>query len=569
MKTTNKTGISLFIEECYRNGMRKVVCSPGSRNAPLVIALDEFSGIETLVIHDERSAGFFAMGMAQESNQPVGVVCTSGSAVLNYFPAVAEAFYQQIPLVIISADRPKEWINHGVGQTIMQENVFGNHVRYFEEIPEFINNDEEKDELKNKVRNAFAKAVETWKGPVHFNVPVSEPLYEIIDVDDSLPIGVQKVKGEHFVFSAKEKKDIEEKWASFPRKMILCGQMEKNGAIQTILDYFASDSAVVVMVENTSNLKGNRFVHCIDRTLQAIREEEVSDYNPDLLITIGGAIVSKKIKDFLRKANIKEHWRIGFDFPKMDTYRHLTKHFNCSSLSFLKQLQILKLPFHESSFGNKWKQLDVLTKDKLMNFPYKYPFSDLKVVETILDFLPENVTLHMGNSSVVRYCQLFDPIASVTYFSNRGTSGIDGCTSTASGVAFMQKERLNVLITGDVSFFYDSNALWNENLTGNLCIIIINNQGGGIFKIIDGPQKTNQLEKFFVAEHTLHAEQLAKTYGCSYLSIDNQVKLEASLPNFYAGSKDKPVIMEVFTNSEWNDKELKRYFEFIDNDRNS
>ncbi len=564
MKTTNKSGVALFIEECYRNGMRNVVCSPGSRNAPLIIALDEHPEIETVVIHDERSAGFFAMGMAQRLKEPVGVVCTSGSAVLNYFPAVAEAFYQSIPLIVISADRPNEWINHGDGQTIMQENVFGKHVHASVTIDEYVQDSSEKNYLIEKIDSAFSKANHQWKGPIHFNVPVSEPLYEMIEKDFSLPAKNNHSKSNDFHFSEEEGGFIEEKWSSCAKKMILCGQMDKNGAIQSILDAFSNDSSVVVIVENTSNLRGNRFVHCIDRTLTAISDDLIEDFQPDLLITIGGAIVSKRIKTFLRESTIKEHWNSGYSFPEMNTFRKLTKHFNCTSLAFLVELEKLNLKFHSSSFGNKWKQLDVVVNDKLQDYNRDLTLSDLKVVEVILDFIPENSILHMGNSSIVRYCQLFDPILSVDYYSNRGTSGIDGCSSTAAGIAHVSVGKLNVLITGDVSFLYDSNALWNDYLSNNLCIIVVNNQGGGIFKIIDGPQRTNQLEKYFVAKHNYSAANIADAFNIEYSKVNSLEELENEIPLFYQKSTtDRPKILEVFTSPELNDVELKKYFEFI------
>ena len=564
MKTTNKSGVALFIEECYRNGMRNVVCSPGSRNAPLIIALDEHPEMNTVVIHDERSAGFFAMGMAQRLKEPVGVVCTSGSAVLNYFPAVAEAFYQSIPLIVISADRPSEWVNQGDGQTIMQKGVFGKHVHADVEITEFVQNSVENEQLVQLIESTFSKAIDEWKGPVHFNVPVSEPLYEVVEKSILLPKEIRSLNKNVFQFSVEDQESMEGKWNSLPKKMILCGQMNKSGALQSLLDRFSDDSSVVVLVENTSNLKGNRFVHCIDRTLTAISENEIEKFQPDLLITFGGAIVSKKIKNFLRESNVKEHWSVGHAFPEMDTYRHLTNHFDCSELAFLTQFQKLKLERHQSSFGNKWKQLDVLVNDSLQDYNQKIPFSDIKVVETILDFIPENSILHMGNSSVVRYCQLFDPILSMDYYSNRGTSGIDGCTSTAAGIAYVSSDKLNVMITGDVSFLYDSNALWNDYLNENLCIIVVNNQGGGIFKIIDGPQRTNQLEKYFVAKHAYSAEYIAKAYNVDYLKVNTLTELESEIPLFYQNNgTGRPRIMEVFTSPDLNDVELKKYFNFI------
>lgn len=563
MITTEKSGVALFVQQCVENGMKHAVCSPGSRNAPLVIAIDEHPEIEAIVIHDERSAGFFAMGMAQQLNQPVGVVCTSGSAMLNYYPAVAEAYYQSIPLVVVSADRPKEWVNQGDGQTIVQTGVYENHILAQEEISEYVNTNNDKVEQVMLINSAFENAQTKWKGPIHFNVPISEPLYETVDREiDRFPI--VPMEKEKFGISHIDKKSIETTWNSNSKKLILCGQLEKSAAILAKLNELAVDSSIAILVENTANLKSNKFVHCIDRTLMGITESEIEKFQPDVLITIGGAVISKRIKQFLRSSEIKEHWRVGYAFPKMDTYKALTKSFLTTPFEFFSEFLKLDLKPHTSTFGNLWKQKDFVIQDKLVDYIPTISFSDLKAIETVLDFIPENSNLHMGNSSVVRYCQLFDPIGSFNYFSNRGTSGIDGSTSAAAGVSFKSKNKCNVLITGDISFFYDSNALWNNNLGNNLKIVLINNSGGGIFKIIEGPDGTNQLSKYFEAKHDFKAKELCAGFGIEYLEASNTIEIEESMESFYSDSENnRPKLLEIFTPSELNDKVLKQFFNFI------
>jgi 2-succinyl-5-enolpyruvyl-6-hydroxy-3-cyclohexene-1-carboxylate synthase len=557
MISTNKSGIVRLIQNCVANGMRHVVCSPGSRNAPIVIALDNHPEIETIVIHDERSAAFFAMGMAQQLKSPVGIVCTSGSAMLNYYPAVAEAYYQCIPLVVISADRPQEWVNHGDGQTIVQKGVYKNHIRYEAEINEFVSENEF--ELFDKiVHEAFLQGNGKWKGPIHFNCPLTEPLYETSDVD------LVSLKGAALEFSELNSSVIEElksEWNDAQKKMILCGQMGKDPLLLKYLSELANDNSVVVLVENTSNLIHPKFNHCIDRSLSAIPEEELKDFEPDLLITIGGAVISKRIKQFLRGSDVAKHWKIGASFPEMDTYRKLTRSVKCNPSEVFEKLLSQDLIQHISTFGLKWKQLDYLNQDKLPNFIQQAPYSDLTVFEMLLDYLPDNSMLHMGNSSVVRYCQLFEPVASIQYFSNRGTSGIDGSSSTAAGVAFVRRNKMNVLITGDVSFFYDSNALWNNYLGGNFRIVVINNSGGGIFRIIDGPSKTGQLKKYFETDQQFDASKLAEAYGVEYLSASSLVELEAALPQFLVDEElERPKLLEVFTPNEINDSVLRNFF---------
>ncbi|MGB0915185.1 MAG: 2-succinyl-5-enolpyruvyl-6-hydroxy-3-cyclohexene-1-carboxylic-acid synthase [Crocinitomicaceae bacterium] len=561
MITTDKSGVRTFIEECLRYGMTHFVCSPGSRNAPIVIALDEHPEVSTIVIHDERSAGFYALGMAQQLKSPVGVVCTSGSAMLNYYPAVAEAFYQSLPLVVISADRPKEWVNHGDGQTIVQNGVYANHIRFEYTVPEFVDESIELEALKSNVKEAFKTATSGWKGPIHFNIPLSEPLYNTteIELETNQIVRFENDKVEEILTE-----EFLKVWTSSKKKMIVCGQMDRNPVLMNNLSELAKDTSVALLVENTSNLTDGRFIHCIDRTLSAIGLGEFEDFQPEVLVTIGGAIVSKRIKQFLRKSDLKGHWKVGYDFPEMNTYRALTDTIEVEPNVFMSAMLSSIGVLNNSTYGNKWKQKDFINQDKLIGYFNELPYSDLTVFETILDYLPENSLLHMGNSSVVRYCQLFDPIKSINYFSNRGTSGIDGSLSTACGAALITTKKYNVMITGDVSFFYDSNALWSNYLGENLRIILINNSGGGIFKIIDGPSKTNQLDKYFLTEQNAKAKDICKAFDVQYYHADSIERIESQMSDFYNAEDGKGAkLIEIETPNDVNDQVLKNFFEYL------
>lgn len=557
MLTTNKSGVAELVRACVKNGMRKVVCSPGSRNAPLVIAFDEHPEIETFVIHDERSAAFYALGLSEATGEPVGVTCTSGSAMLNYYPAVAEAYYRCIPLIVLSADRPEEWVNHGDGQTIVQKQVYTNHIREELVIPEFR---KDGDDLENQIKQAFDKALSGWKGPIHFNIPISEPLYDRIEIDDAKDEPILR-KESALSLSGDAVAALKEEWKKYPKKMIICGQLEKDAYLSERLVQLSDNPEIAVLVENTSNMIHRGWVHCIDRTLAGISEDEIVDFQPDLLITLGGAVISKRIKAFLRNADVQAHWKVGFEFPEMDTYRALTRSFEAKPSDFLNLLVNADLDRNQSNFGAKWKQRDYLVKDEVESFLTEMPYGDLSVFQTLLDFLPENSRLHMSNSSAVRYCQLFDPVKSVHYHSNRGTSGIDGSTSTACGIALATPDQCNVLITGDISFFYDSNALWSNHLPANLRIFLINNGGGGIFRIIDGPKSTSQLERYFEARHDTRAEHICKAHGVEYSLATSINGIESQLQEFYKDDSHAPKLMEIVTPREVNDKMLKQFFQ--------
>ena len=559
MVTSSKINVQLIVQQCFEQGMKHVVCSPGSRNAPLVIAFDEHPEIQCTVIHDERSAAFFALGMAQQLDQPIGIVCTSGSAALNYYPAIAEAFYQCVPLVVLTADRPTEWINQGDGQTIVQSNVFGKHVRYSANFSEHAQTTTEQWYIQREISTAFAEGATHWKGPIHFNIAFNEPLYKT-EAFKKHPSKKITLVHSRFQFSNPQQQAAINALA-LPKKMVICGQLNEDPVLLEQLKIFAADSSVVVLVENTSNLVDPKFVHCIDRTLNSIDELLEADYAPDLLITIGGAVVSKKIKAFIRKHKPKEHWKIGFEFPYMDTYQALTHSFQAEPFHFFNALNDLNFTKNISNYGSKWKQLDYLIQDKMPAFFEKCAFADISTFETVLDYLPENCQLHLANSSVVRYAQLFDPIKSITYWSNRGTSGIDGSSSTAVGAAHANPKKLHVLITGDVSFFYDSNAFWNQYITQNLRIILINNSGGGIFKIIAGPDTSKQSNEYFVAQHYHTAEGICQAFNIHYSSVDSLEVLADKMSDFYTYSTDnRPKLLEIFTPSELNPEALQDFF---------
>lgn len=555
MISSDKSSVQILLARCVAAGMKTIVCSPGSRNAPIVISADEHPEIETLVIHDERVAAFYALGISLATGEPVGLTCTSGSAMLNYYPAIAEAYYQSVSLIVMSADRPEEWVNHGDGQTIVQKGVYQNHSHGELVIPETIAPDSDHVE---KIESLLKEAISGWRGPVHFNLPFSEPLYNTVDVTtDKLP-SIEPVKVN---FDESKISNFKEDWKSAKKIMVLVGQMDKDPSVEKLLNDLAADPSICIMVENTSNISGVRLNHCIDRSLNVIPEGQLEHFKPDLLLTFGGAVISKRIKAFLRSVKGLKHYRVGFEFPEMDTYRHLIQHIPASASTFLRELQKEELRKYDSNFGSKWKQLDFLVKDHQDFYLDGIAYSDLKVFHWINQFLPDGTYLHMANSSVVRYCQLFDPIRDARYYCNRGTSGIDGSTSTALGFAFKTPNKLNVLVTGDISFLYDSNALWSEYLTGNTKIILVNNNGGGIFRIIDGPSSTGQLEKYFQAKHSQTAEHICKAFNIGYEAVSDDNELQNALSSFFDTSENsRPELLEVFTDATINDSVLKKYF---------
>lgn len=551
--------ITDIVEICHAHGVKYVILSPGSRNAPFIITFQEDKRFECFVIADERAAGFFALGLAQYTKSIVALCCTSGTAAVNYGPALAEAYYQRIPLVAITADRPKEWINQGIGQSLNQENLFSNYCLKSHSLP----SDQKRHVYSSRLVNeALLIAKGELKGPVHINVPVYEPLYETLPKPKYLPKIVKKAK----LFSKVDEDEIKSlanTWNHAKRKLILISALEKDEVIQKSIDFIVKDPSVVVLSETHSNIYNTEIFSSIDRLLKGVKEENFHKYTPDILITFGQNLISKRIKQWLLKMDIVEHWHVDSQQDLVDTYHSLTFKIDDTAAGFLNVF-VPYCRYTSSNYKEIWRQVEVKTLRQHKKFCSNIEFSDLSVFNTILNYIPMNSFLQMGNSSTVRYIQLFPQRSDITYHSNRGVSGIDGCTSTAVGAALKNDTNLTVLISGDISFLYDINGLWHQYLSTNLRIIIINNQGGGIFRFISGPSSTRQLENSFEVRHQYNVKFLAITYNLDYIACESIGELLNVLDDFFAEG-EKAKILEIFTPAERNDLVLNNYFQSLTN----
>lgn len=535
------------IEIFRQKEIQHIVISPGSRNAPLTMGFTNQEGFTCYSIADERCAAFFALGLAQQLQKPVAVVCTSGSAVLNYYPAVAETYYSQIPLLIVSADRPKSKIDIGDGQTIRQENVFANHIVFSANLTE--NASEHNDSL---IVSAIETAI-SQKGPAHINVPFEEPLYETLLEPTYIPkVTTSAIEEAEFTLATK----FISEWQLTKKKLILVGELLPNAIEQKYIDSLAEDKSVLVLLEKTSNLHHSSFIDRIDTLISTFTEEEKLNFQPDILLTFGGMVVSKRIKSLLRNYQPKQHWHID-EIRAYDTFGCLSQHFKTNNTSFLSQL-LAENNVVESKYQNDFQSIwqDRLVKHQ--QYMSEISFSDFKVFEFLSRNLPENIQLQVSNSSPIRYLQLVPCNKTIEVFCNRGTSGIDGSTSTAIGAAVANKKP-TILITGDISFLYDSNALWNNYIPKNFKIILINNSGGGIFRILPGHQETETFNTFFETSHQLTAEHLAKMYDFEYTSVQNENELHSVWDSFIS-NQNTPSILEIFTPEKINDIVLLDYF---------
>lgn len=559
--TSDKKNVALLAEIFTQKGLKDIVISPGSRNAPIILAFAQHPKIKAISIVDERGAAFFALGIAQQTKKTVAIACTSGTAALNYAPAIAEAYYQKIPLLILTADRPADMIDQGDGQTIRQRNVYANYIKKSFELTEKIDTEDEFNLAENVINEAINLSMFPDCGPVHINLPFSEPIYNQIknftfDFSTNEPVVEDKT------LSLETIENLAYRWNQYDKKLLMAGMMDSNLQLQQVLKKVANDPSVVVLTETTSNLKDDCACPCIDKVVNTISEEEAENFKPELLVTFGGPVVSKMVKAFIRSNKPIEHWNIDpVDFD-MNTYQCLTEGLATEPQIFFEQL----LPFvniHESNYHEIWTSRDQRSEKRHQEYLSSCDYSDLKVFEILLKNIPIGSDLHMGNSTPVRYVQLSKPVQKFSYYSNRGTSGIDGTVSTAAGACYATGKP-TTLIIGDLAFFYDSNALMNQHLHQNLRIIIINNSGGGIFRFIPGPGETDQLEDFFEVNHNWKAEYIARNFNVPYYYASDQKELEEVLPQFYKPqANNRPAILEINTPNKKNADILKSYFEFL------
>ena len=572
-----------LVSLCKAHGINQVVISPGSRNAPLILAFTADPFFECFSIVDERSAAFFALGLSQRRQVPPVLVCTSGSALLNYYPAVSESYYSHIPIIVLSADRPAYKIDIGDGQTIRQFGVFGNHIGYQAALSQDLTHATESIRWEKEAspdstetlkelqaglqaanENEITEAFNTAMGlrlPVHLNVPFEEPLY---GMQDFPPVNPSPGEIRIPEFEVPDWEPLKRRWEAAKCKMVLIGALAPERIQSDVLEILGADPSILVFTETTSNVHHPQFFSSIDSVLAPLESSEDADQyfqklRPEVLLTLGGMIVSKKIKQFLRRYAPETHWHIGpHDAP--DTFYALKGHVRMPADDFLRSF-FAKVSPGTLSFKAPWlKMKEVIEKGK-QDYLERIDFSDFKAFDQILNCIPPGMQVHLANSSTVRYSQLFHMGPGNTVYCNRGTSGIEGSTSTAVG-ASLASEEPTLLITGDLSFFYDINALWNNYVRSDFRIIVINNGGGGIFRILPGKKEGADFETFFETVQDRSIPEICKAFGLDYVGAGTDQELAVALQKFYESS-DSPKLLEVKTPRKLNDSVLLGYFDFL------
>jgi len=561
---TGKISAAILSELLYAHGVRDIVISPGSRNAPIVEALTRQGDFHLTTVVDERSSGFIGLGISIATRKPVAIVCTSGSAMLNYGPALAEAFYRSIPIIAITADRPVQWIDRMDSQTIRQAGTLSSVVKNQCDIPDINPSDSNQIWHANSLVNeVLLSAISTPQGPVHINMQFQQPL-----CGTEFHLNPQRIVR---TYSGSERLTISQleslmKNLTDKKILIVAGQMPADHRISKAFSKLAKIDSVGIIAENISNLKVPDINLGIDRILSL--PELSDDLCPDVLISVGGNIISERFKSWIRNSKLKEHWHIGkmpVELP--DTFRHLSKYIMADTAHFFSAMaNYLERRNIRSEYSAGWRRISQAADSGLDSYIEKIPWCDMKAFARLLQMIPTDANLILSNGMSVRYSELFDaPFHSRDC--NRGVSGIDGCTSTALGEA-IKYPGMTVLITGDMSFRYDIGALGLDIWPTRLKVVVLNNNGGDIFRMVRTTRSSSIREEFFSAPAStkLPIKELSEALGFEYYKASDIKSLEYSGSEMFRSTKKS--ILEVITNPEINTDIYRNFFKTKSNQHN-
>lgn len=558
---SNKENVNILTSLLLEYGVSDAVVCPGSRNAPIVHNLSVCEAIRCRPVTDERSAAFYALGLAIATRRPTVVCVTSGSALLNVMPAVAEAAYQHVPLVVISADRPQQWIDQLDGQTIPQSDALGRFVRKAVQLPE-PHNDEERWLCRRLVNEAIHIATCRQGAPVHINVPISEPLFEFST--EQLP-QLSRFNNIKRAAIKDASMDMPDAFHDATRPMIVIGQLA-HGTVSHETIRSLSEK-YVVMSEPLSNpsymtIHFDEAVRYIVSDNSSINDDEddKTAYYPDYVIYVGDTLVSKPARRFLRNAKAPSCLITPDAADIHDPLMTLTDIVECDSDSINALLASLcDAPDTDERcrFHDRWQSfLDACAAHADAYAPEYSQMATVKYFEEQLADLDIDICVHYANSSAVRLACIY---AQHYVWCNRGVNGIEGSLSTAAGFSLATHD-MTVCVIGDLSFFYDQNALWNSNLRGNLRIILLNNRGGGIFRQLPGLSDSPAADDLVMASHENTAQGICTQNDIGYMSAKNMDEMQIGIVTLLTRESERPMLLEVFTDCNDDMKALEKYF---------
>ncbi len=560
MLSTDKLSCNILADLLVAHGVRDVVLSPGSRNAPVIIALSRRSELRCATVVDERSAGFIALGMSLQSGRPVAMVCTSGTALLNYAPAVAEAFYRRIPLIVISADRPEEWIDQDDSQTLWQQDALAPYVKRGCDISARLDFTNGEWWSRRAINDALLEAESGRKGPVHINLRLDAPLNRECEYEcgSATPIHTVTPSPELPVAEARR---LGQMLASPCKVLVVAGFHEPDERLNRALVKLASLPNVAVMTETLANLHSPLFISRIDATLVRLSERQRESLAPDVVITVGGALVSRHVKEWLRSRPASmQHWHVGVSHTTIDCFKHLTLKIELPGATFMRQLASAMQPYKApSGYAAEWAELSLHAAEIAEAYMDSAPWSDMTAIRHIISHIPRGCNLHLSNGTPVRYAQLMDCSHIHRSDCNRGVSGIDGSTSTALGASAVYDSGCTMLLSGDMSFQYDIAALSSTLMSGRMKMVVICNGGGGIFRFIGSTSGLPELEERFAVGVRLPLRDLCHGYGVDYYEASSVDELKREFARFIRPCA-RPSLLAVHTPPEISANVLKGFF---------
>ncbi len=560
MLTTDKTACNILADLLIAHGVKDVVLSPGSRNAPVIVALTRRPELRCITVIDERVAAFTALGLAIESDRGTVLVCTSGTALLNYAPAIAEAFYRKVPLIVVSADRPMQWIDQDDSQTMRQPGTLATVVKQTYDIPADIESTADGKWMANRLINdALITALGGRKAPVHINLRLDAPLSnDAAEYTAGTARTIATLTPREDI-TVKQARDLGGRLASPRRVMIVAGFSRPDERLNRALCRLAELPNVVVLTETVANLHGKRFIGRIDTVLSAMSDNSGDALRPDTVITTGGALVSRHVKEYLRSIDNLDHWHVGLNHTTIDCFRHLTLRIDVEPGIFFQQLAAAMQPHRATSdYASLWRDLACRAAESHDKFLSDVPWSDLRAFDTIIPLIPCRWNVHLSNGTPIRYAQLNDCSHLHRCDCNRGVSGIDGSTSTAIGAAIGYRSAPTLLISGDMSAQYDIGAIFSGHVPENFKMIVIANGGGGIFRFIGATSKLPELDQRLACKVDLPWADICQAVGWRCFTCGSESEIRDAWPDF--SNADRPAIMTVTTDGALSADLLRQYF---------
>ncbi len=545
---SNLKNVQILIALLKEYGIKDIVLSPGGRNVPFVHSVENDKDFKCYSVVDERSAGFFTIGLIHALKRPVAMCCTSATAVCNYMSSVEEASYQHLPLVVLTADRNSYYLNQDEDQMISQTNIFKEICKAEVTLP--IIKDESDEWYCGRIINeALSEINHHGTGPVHINFQI-ERVSE--GYDTKILPAVKKINR---ILPDDTKEWTEAKKELNGKKiLVIYGQhLVADSEEHNLLEKFANQYHCVIAADHLANFHGEHRINTflISNTLTF---ELLNELLPEIVISIGGNYVSE-IRGWLKKHEGKfAHWKISEQGNFADQFKNLTKVFECNNKQFLQYFADGNSTMQASNdYFKLW--VNIQAKVDLPKFDFSAPYA----VGEFMKNLPIGAKLHLANSNSVRLAQYFELDPSIEVFCNRGCNGIDGSLSSFIGMASVTEETCYLLI-GDLSFFYDMNGLWNRHIGNNIRIMLNNNSGASIFHVSPGKTLLPTIDRHTAAEHHAIAEGWVKSRNFTYLSAHNKEEFDEALKAFNDTTNDKAIFFEVFTDKSQDAKEMKQFY---------